>query len=138
GELGGERPRPAEWVLDLGPGGGIARLTRAALRGTGARLLALSRHEDRRLLVTGRAVPEQPEPTYAELAPRPVQLPDGSTHVENRFTLATGRSPMVLPGMTPTTADAPIVAAAANAGFIAELAGGGQVTEEVFTERLAE
>lgn len=138
GELGGERPRPAEWVLDLGPGDGIARLTRAALRGTGARLLALSRHEDRRLLVTAGAVPEQPEPTYAELAPRPVQLPDGSTHVENRFTLATGRSPMVLPGMTPTTADAPIVAAAANAGFLAELAGGGQVTEEVFTERLAE
>ncbi|MCB0950080.1 MAG: DUF1729 domain-containing protein, partial [Mycobacterium sp.] len=41
-------------------------------------------------------------------------------------------------GMTPTTVDAKIVAAAANAGHWAELAGGGQVTEEIFDGRIAE
>src|SRR5699024_6519306 len=35
-------------------------------------------------------------------------------------------------GMTPTTVDATIVAAAANAGYWAEMAGGGQYSEEVF------
>ncbi|SLA93468.1 3-oxoacyl-ACP reductase [Mycobacteroides abscessus subsp. abscessus] len=40
--------------------------------------------------------------------------------------------------MTPTTVDAKIVAAAANAGHWAELAGGGQVTEEIFEDRVAE
>ncbi len=38
--------------------------------------------------------------------------------------------------MTPTTVDAAIVAAAANAGYWAELAGGGQVTEEIFAARM--
>ena len=45
---------------------------------------------------------------------------------------------MILPGMTPSTVEAPIVVAAANGGHVAELAGGGQVTERIFTERLAE
>ena len=40
--------------------------------------------------------------------------------------------------MTPTTVDVPIVAAAANAGFMAELAGGGQVNAAVFDERMEE
>ena len=39
--------------------------------------------------------------------------------------------------MTPTTVDPAIVAAAANAGHWAELAGGGQVTEEIFAENVA-
>ena len=59
-------------------------------------------------------------------------LPDGSTRVETKFTRLTGRSPILLAGMTPTTVDPAIVAAAANAGFWAELAGGGQVTEPIF------
>ncbi|PRC46973.1 hypothetical protein C6A85_87345, partial [Mycobacterium sp. ITM-2017-0098] len=55
-----------------------------------------------------------------------------------KFTRLTGRSPILLAGMTPTTVDAKIVAAAANAGHWAELAGGGQVTEEIFDARIAE
>jgi fatty acid synthase len=45
---------------------------------------------------------------------------------------------MILPGMTPSTVEAPIVVAAANGGHVAELAGGGQVTERIFTQRIAE
>ena len=39
--------------------------------------------------------------------------------------------------MTPTTVEPEIVAAAANAGYWAELAGGGQVTAEVFDRHIA-
>ena len=58
--------------------------------------------------------------------------------LSTKFTRLTGRSPILLAGMTPTTVDAKIVAAAANAGHWAELAGGGQVTEEIFDNRIAE
>ena len=67
-----------------------------------------------------------------------VTLPDGSVKLSTKFTRLTGRSPILLAGMTPTTVDAKIVAAAANAGHWAELAGGGQVTEEIFESRIAE
>ena len=67
-----------------------------------------------------------------------MKLPDGSVKLSTKFTRLTGRSPILLAGMTPTTVDAKIVAAAANAGHWAELAGGGQVTEEIFEGRIAE
>ena len=67
-----------------------------------------------------------------------MKLPDGSVKLSTKFTRLTGRSPILLAGMTPTTVDAKIVAAAANAGHWAELAGGGQVTEEIFEDRIAE
>ena len=77
-------------------------------------------------------------PAWSSYAPTAVKLPDGSVKLSTKFTRLTGRSPILLAGMTPTTVDAKIVAAAANAGHWAELAGGGQVTEEVFENRIAE
>ncbi|MBU1533830.1 DUF1729 domain-containing protein, partial [Myxococcota bacterium] len=56
----------------------------------------------------------------------------------NRFTRYTGRKPVILAGMTPTTATSAIVSAAAKDHYVAELAGGGQVTEEIFRKRLDE
>lgn len=76
--------------------------------------------------------------SYSRFAPGLRTLPDGSVAIDNLFTRATGRSPAILPGMTPTTVDVPIVAAAANAGYMAELAGGGQVTEAIFRRRCEE
>lgn len=125
------------WVLDVGPGDGVARLAAAALRGTSARVVPVGTATGRRQLLTPGAIPASGR-RYDDLLPVVVELPDGSRRLENRFTRSTGRSPMVLPGMTPTTADAPIVAAAANGGFLAELAGGGQVSERILTLRLEE
>lgn len=130
--------RGADWLVDLGPTDGIARLSASAIRGTGARLLSMSRDEDRRRFVAAGAAPDGPAARHDDLAPRVVRVPGVGERLENRFTLATGRSPVILAGMTPTTVDAPIVAAAAEAGFVAELAGGGQVSEAIFTERIAE
>ncbi|SDM13427.1 fatty acid synthase, bacterial type [Corynebacterium mycetoides] len=69
---------------------------------------------------------------YSRFAPRLVRLPDGLTYTQTRFSTLTGLSPIILGGMTPTTADGEIVAAAANAGYWTELAGGGMYSEEVF------
>ena len=57
--------------------------------------------------------------------------------VSTAFTRLTGKPPVLLAGMTPTTVEPEIVAAAANAGYWAELAGGGQVTAEVFDRNIA-
>ena len=89
-----------------------------------------------RNLFSPGGVPEVATP-WSQFAPTLVELPDGRTVVETSFTRLTGRSPMLLAGMTPTTVDPAIVAAAANAGHWAELAGGGQVTEEIFARNIA-
>ncbi|MFT7579597.1 MAG: enoyl reductase-like protein/acyl dehydratase, partial [Myxococcota bacterium] len=125
-----------DYVLDLGPGVGVARLTSSSLRGSGVGVLALSEPSGRAALLDEGAAPTVLD--YGVFAPTLVTLPDGTVVLENHYTRATGMSPIILPGMTPTTVDAPIVANAANAGFTAELAGGGQVTEPMFALRLEE
>ena len=128
----------ADWVLDFGPGTDVAALTAENLRGHGARTLALASPEGRRRLSSPGAAATAPDVRYASFAPGVVELPDGRRHLDGRYTRLTGRPPVILAGMTPTTADAPIVAAAANAGYTAELAGGGQPDRWTFERRIDE
>ncbi|MET8776598.1 fatty acid synthase subunit beta domain-containing protein [Nocardia sp. NPDC004654] len=127
----------AQWILDLGPGDLLSRITGGTLKGSGVGIVAAATRPGQRSLLTPGAAPEQARP-WSDYAPRPVRLPNGRIVVETAFTKLTGRSPILLAGMTPTTVDAKIVAAAANAGHWAELAGGGQVTEQIFADRVAE
>ena len=127
----------AQWILDLGPGDLLSRLTAGSLKGTGVGIIAAATRAGQRSLLTPGAAPELVAP-WSAFAPRPVRLPNGRIVVETAFTKLTGRSPILLAGMTPTTVDANIVAAAANAGHWAELAGGGQVTEQIFADRVDE
>jgi fatty acid synthase len=127
----------ASWILDLGPGDLAARLSARELRSRGAGVIATTTRRGHRELTAAGAAPRLATP-WSAYTPNVVTLPDGSLHAETRFTRLTGKSPILLAGMTPTTVDAAIVAAAANAGFWAELAGGGQVTEEIFADRVAE
>lgn len=76
----------------------------------------------------------------AKFAPRIVQRAcDGRRFVHTRMTALLGRPPIVVAGMTPTTSyfGHRLVAACANAGFAAELAGGGLPRPRVFRERVA-
>jgi fatty acid synthase, bacteria type len=127
----------AHWILDLGPGDILTRLTAPVLRGLGVGIVPAATRGGQRNLFTVGAAPEVAAP-WSSYAPGLITLPDGAVKLSTKFTRLTGRSPMLLPGMTPTTVDARIVAAAANAGHWAELAGGGQVTEEIFTRRIDE
>ena len=127
----------ARWILDLGPGDILTRLTAPVIRGLGMGIVPAATRGGQRNLFTVGAAPEVGTP-WSSYAPAVISLPDGSVKLSTKFTRLTGRSPILLAGMTPTTVDAKIVAAAANAGHWAELAGGGQVTEPIFERRMAE
>ena len=127
----------ARWILDLGPGDILTRLTAPVIRGLGIGIVPAATRGGQRNLFTVGATPEVARP-WSSYAPTAVRLPDGRVKLSTKFTRLTGRSPILLAGMTPTTVDAKIVAAAANAGHWAELAGGGQVTEEIFANRIEE
>ncbi len=127
----------ARWILDLGPGDILTRLTAPVIRGLGVGIVPAATRGGQRNLFTIGAVPEVAR-AWSTYAPTVVRLPDGRVKLSTKFTRLTGRSPILLAGMTPTTVDAKIVAAAANAGHWAELAGGGQVTEEIFADRTEE
>lgn len=105
------------------------------IRGLGIGIVPAATRGGQRNLFTVGATPEVAR-AWSSYAPTVVRLPDGRVKLSTKFTRLTGRSPILLAGMTPTTVDAKIVAAAANAGHWAELAGGGQVTEEIFGNRI--
>ncbi|MBA4025699.1 MAG: 3-oxoacyl-ACP synthase [Gordonia sp.] len=126
----------AKWILDLGPGDVATRLSVPVVRGQGVGLISVSQRGGQRNLFAPGGIPDVQRP-WSSYSPRIVELPDGRQVVETSFTRLTGRSPMLLAGMTPTTVDPAIVAAAANAGHWAELAGGGQVTEAIFADNIA-
>jgi fatty acid synthase len=136
-EVTGLHRAGARWILDLGPGDILTRLTAPVIRGLGVGIVPVATRGGQRNLFTVGAVPEVARP-WTSYAPSVVTLPDGRVKLATKFTRLTGRSPILLAGMTPTTVDAKIVAAAANAGHWAELAGGGQVTEEIFGDRIQE
>lgn len=125
-----------KWALDLGPGKVVSTLSEELLAGSGSAMVEAGTFSARDQLATpGYRVAEPLD--YRRFAPRLVELPDGKTVLDTAFTRLTGYSPIMLPAMTPTTVDAEIVAAAANAGNWAELAGGGQYSPEVFAENKA-
>lgn len=136
-EITGVHDAGARWILDLGPGDILTRLTAPVIRGLGVGIVPAATRGGQRNLFTVGATPEVARP-WSSYAPTVVTLPDGRVKLSTKFTRLTGRSPILLAGMTPTTVDAKIVAAAANAGHWAELAGGGQVTEEIFGARIEE
>ncbi len=127
----------ARWILDLGPSDILTRLTAPVIRGLAVGIVPAATRGGQRNLFTIGAAPEVGKP-WSSYAPSLISLPDGSVKLSTKFTRLTGRSPILLAGMTPTTVDARIVAAATNAGHWAELAGGGQVTEAIFEARMAE
>lgn len=123
------------WFLDVGPDGGVVSLTEQALLGRGAMSFAVCGTEGQAQLFDAGRAPVLPQP-FEAFSPTLIKTPHG-VRVKTKFTELTGRSPMLLAGMTPTTVDPEIVAAAANAGHWAELAGGGQVTPEILESNIA-
>lgn len=126
----------AQWIMDLGSGNTIGRINAEYLEGSCTGVIDAGTVASRDALLTPGFKPKEPQ-DWSEFIPGLLELPDGTTVLDTAFSRLTGMSPILLAGMTPTTVDPDIVAAAANAGYWAELAGGGQVTEEVFQKNLA-
>lgn len=124
----------ARWILEMGPDGGVDPLTARIVAGRGVGTLVVSDTDGQAQLFDAGLAPELPV-DYAVYAPR-IEQREGKQRLVTRFTELTGNSPMMLAGMTPTTVDPAIVAAAANAGNWAELAGGGQVTPDILEGNL--
>ncbi|QGU08145.1 3-oxoacyl-[acyl-carrier-protein] synthase 2 [Corynebacterium occultum] len=124
----------ARWILDLGPDGGVDPLSARIVAGQGVGTLVVCDTEGQAKLFDAGLAPELPA-DFTDFAPR-IEERDGQIRLVTRFSELTGYSPMMLAGMTPTTVDPGIVAAAANAGNWAELAGGGQVTPAILEENL--
>lgn len=120
----------ARWILEVGPTRGVEPLTREAVAGRGVGTLAVGTAEGQAQLFEPGRAPAVPA-AWSDFAPRLV-----NGRLSTRFTEVTGYSPVMLPGMTPTTVDPAIVAAAANAGHWAELAGGGQHTDDILARNL--
>ena len=133
--LGKDSADCALWFLDFGPGATAEKLTKALVEGTGCGLVSASTAKKRLDLATP-GISYKPLGNWSRFAPHIVHTPAGDK-VSTAFTRLTGRSTIMVPGMTPTTVEADLPAAAANAGYWAELAGGGQVTEEVFDSNVA-
>ncbi|WIM67994.1 DUF1729 domain-containing protein [Corynebacterium breve] len=130
-------PHEVSWLLDenvshiISLDKSLASFTAKLVAGAGVPVLTADSSTSRDELATpGTELPEAVD--YSEFAPRLVRLPDGKTYTQTRFSTVTGLSPIMLGGMTPTSADGEIVAAAANAGYWTEMAGGGMYSDEVF------
>ncbi|RBP97639.1 type I polyketide synthase [Bifidobacterium aemilianum] len=122
------------WIIDLGPGTTLGKLTSALVQGTGSGLVEAATGADRAALSTMEGEPERTE-NWRLFAPQVISTPAGEK-VSTRFSRLTGKAPVMLAGMTPTTVEPEIVAAAANAGYWAEVAGGGQVDAQVFDRHI--
>lgn len=69
-----------------------------------------------------------------EYAPKLVKVRStGQTHIMTRFTRLIGKPPVMVAGMTPTSANAQFVSAVTRAGFHCELAGGGHHNAQMMT-----
>ncbi|MDY5153380.1 fatty acid synthase [Actinobaculum suis] len=131
---GPEAGQDTHYVVDAGPGVALRKITRDNLAGTGLSYVDAATAEARDDLLTGDAR-VYTTADWSAFAPALREI-NGETYLDTAFSRLTGRSPVMLGGMTPTTVDPHIVAAAANAGYWTELGGGGQTSEAVLTKHL--
>ncbi|CCI41838.1 unnamed protein product [Albugo candida] len=132
-----ENHKRVNYVLDFGPGQGVCRLSAPIAEGAGFIVVSAAFQSS----VTSTSLQFTPYLGLEQLfssecickkswietyAPR-LHREHGRRMVSNRFTRLLKKPPVMIAGMTPTTSlnGIDLVAAAQNAGFHAELAGGG-------------
>lgn len=136
-------------ILDFGPGGvsGLGVLTHRNKEGTGLRIIlagALDVAVDdeygcKQEIFTKSAGSIKWAPNWLnEYRPQLVKTAAGKIYVDTKFSRLLGRAPLMVPGMTPTTANTEIVLATINAGYHIELAGGGYFHAKGMEAALAE
>lgn len=124
------------WLVDVGPGETLGKLVNNLTQGMGIGLIDASNKHQREQLSLLQEDPARGQ-DWSRFKPSLLATPAGDK-ISTAFSRLTGKPPVLLAGMTPTTVEPQIVAAAANAGYWTELAGGGQVTAEVFDRHMKE
>ncbi|EXJ85583.1 hypothetical protein A1O1_05948 [Capronia coronata CBS 617.96] len=133
----------ASHVLDFGPGGlsGVGALIHRNKEGTGVRVILAGtlegtssefgyRSEIFRTDVESLSWGQNWQQAYA---PRLVRSWKGDLQIDNAMTRLLGLPPLMVAGMTPTTASWEFVSAVISAGYHVELAGGGYHNAEQLT-----
>ncbi|PJZ68612.1 hypothetical protein CH373_16575 [Leptospira perolatii] len=120
-------------LLTFGPGDSVEKLSSSLLQGGYYSIQNLT--QTARFRSFKKSKPEFTL-SWEEYAPRWIKLQNGNRFLWNSYSRWTGRAPVFGGGMTPSTVEPDIVISAAKEGYIVELAGGGQVTEELFRKRL--
>ncbi|KAK4175382.1 acyl transferase domain-containing protein [Triangularia setosa] len=127
-------------VLDFGPGQ-IGNLVNEQTEGTGLRVIQVSDRSGSSG-VSGRdellspTMPWAPLSWKDQFAPSLVVDEDSIAHLETKMTKVFGTPPVMVAGMTPTTAAWDFVATVMNSGYHIELAGGGYWDEQGFEHAL--
>lgn len=126
-------------VLDFGPGEMASALTFINREGTGVVVLPYGTTKGKEKFLTPDVEAVSFDRTlWQNFAPQLTRLADNTLAIDNAFVRLTGKPPIFGGGMTPTTVETEIVSAAANAGYLVEWAGGGQVTEGILRQRADE
>lgn len=137
-------------VIDFGPGkmSGAVSFTSRNLEGSGVQFVmagAFQPFRENDLVVADKSVlfdSRQEAIPYArdwqtEFGPRLVcRKVDNKLIVDTKYSRVVGKPPVMVAGMTPTSASHQIVAATLNAGYHGELAGGGLPTQDIFRQRV--
>ena len=95
----------ALWVLDFGPGNTVGKLFSTVAQGTGVGVVEASTVADRGALSTLETLPERTQ-NWTRFAPSIIHTSAGDK-VRTAFTELTGKAPVLLAGMTPTTVEPP-------------------------------
>jgi fatty acid synthase subunit beta len=115
---------PSAWdsrlVLDFGPG--TTTHVSTHLQGFGVEVAHVARDYEQVICIdTLKSMSQDPFEVYM---PDWVTGPCGQMYLQTKFTRVTGKPPVMVAGMTPTTSHGDFVAACMNAGYYCELAGG--------------
>ena len=89
------------WIVDLGPGNTLGKLIGNVVQGTGIGVVEATTLAERSTLSMLESEPERTQ-NWKAFAPRVINTPAGAKLV-TKFSKLTGKPPVLLPGMTPTT-----------------------------------
>ncbi|OUM69465.1 hypothetical protein PIROE2DRAFT_38102 [Piromyces sp. E2] len=136
----------ATHILEFGPAGaGVGLLTHRNKIGTGVQIILANSLETTEKEVLSKDALFNRDPSSVKysmnweklFAPKLVKAAcNGKIYVETRFSRLLGKPPLMVGGMTPTTANENLVSACLNAGYHIELAGGGQHSTQMIRDRI--
>lgn len=131
-------PSSVTTCIDFGTGGlsGIGGLTARNLEGRGVRTIIVSGvHPNSAELYNTKQLRREKK-WMEDFQPKLVKTLSGEIKIDTPMSRMLGKPPVCVGGMTPSTVQAGINAAVANAGYHIELAGGGQIRPNILRKRV--